>query len=103
MKGNERENIRLSNVSDTRRKSKKRKINIEKCGSSNCYITMHDVKIEWVQCDTCNKWYHTMCEMLTPLEEMSINSDAYMCVECGCSNDDINQEKMNISKDCCID
>ena len=55
MKGNERENIRLSNVSDTRRKSKKRKINIEKCGSSNCYITMHDVNIEWVQCDTCNK------------------------------------------------
>ena len=76
MKGNKRENIRLSNVSDIRRKLK-RKINIENCGSSNCYITiMHDVNSEWVPCDTCNKWYH-MCEMLTP-EEMSINSHAYV-------------------------
>ena len=59
----------LAKGSDLRVKSKKRKAAIEKY-HSYCFVTKHDIDIQWVQCDQCNNWYHTMCEALTPLEEI---------------------------------
>ena len=84
IKGDERENIRLSDVSDTRRKSKKSKEKVKKCRSPNCFVTKHDINVQWVACDTCDEWYHTMCETLTPLEEITtVNEDEiYKCIEC---------------------
>ena len=38
---------------------------------------------------TCDKWYHKMCEMLTPLEQLSLSNLIYKCLCCTCG------EKLN--------
>ena len=47
-----------------------------------CYLTQFDINVEWVQCDTCDSWYHTMCKVLTPLEQLSLSNSLYKCLCC---------------------
>ena len=49
---------------------------MEKCQSVFCFVTGHDVNIEWVQCNECDQWYHTMCKALTPREELALSEEA---------------------------
>ena len=41
------------------------------------------MNVEWVACDSCDEWFHTMCGMLTMLEEISVTAnDTYECLQC---------------------
>ena len=79
------ENVKLAANSDGRHKQQKmgKKNDVEKCGSTFCYITVHDINIKWVQCDHCSIWYHTMCEVMSPQEEISLEKvDSSRCNNC---------------------
>ena len=74
----------LSKYRDTSQK-KKFKDN-EKCSSTTCIITRYDTVFEQVSCDRCSTKFHTMCEALTPIEEITAgNVVSYICISC--SND----------------
>ena len=81
VQGKPKENIQLSNISDARRKPKKRG-EVEKCEADNCFVTLHDVNVGWVCCDTCDGWHHTMCEGLAPIEEVNVVDTEYICIRC---------------------
>ena len=50
-----------------------------------------DIEVNWVQCDECNKWLHTLCEYFNPAEELSIeNIDKYVYL----GSRDIAQDEM---------
>ena len=81
-RGDKKENLMLSNVSDTRKKSKKHVAEKDiLCESEFCYVTIHDVNVQLVCCDTCGKWFHSMCEGLSPIDEVGGGGD-YICVNC---------------------
>ena len=84
LNGDVAENIRLSKVSDARRKSRQRKMDDnEKCNSDTCFVTRHDVNVEQVLCDKCHHWSHTVCEAITPLQEILLaNVAEYECLKC---------------------
>ena len=47
----------------------------------------------------CDKWYHTMCEVLTPLEEMTVaNDEQYKCLSCNAGNTDQPDEEQRSEK-----
>ena len=75
MDGNSNENLKLAAGSDTCRKAKKgrRDDGIERCAFEYCYVTKHDINVQWILCDHCNKWYHAMCDLLTPQEELDLS------------------------------
>ena len=78
---NTAENVKLSNVSDVRKKSMKRTA-VEKCKMQHCFVTTHhDINVLWVQCDSCDSWLHVMCEGRSSIEELENDGD-YICVEC---------------------
>ena len=103
IRGDVKENAKLASLSEVdKRKKKKRTVN-EMCDAVNCIITKSDEDISWVQCDVdeCEAWYHTMCEVLTPLEEMTIENEnsSYTCLKCsGNSQDVIEVCEMKIAK-----
>ena len=72
----------MSACSDASRKSKSKRKDVEKCHHLFCCITIHDQNVEWVQCDMRDNWLHTMCDGLTPEEEMSLSNQEYTCITC---------------------
>ena len=87
-----------SSVAGRKQKSKRNK-NVEKCNSAFCIVTVHDINIDWALCDDCDSWYHTMCEALTPQEEISLTDNAmYKCVVCAGIEDigDIYRSKISL-------
>ena len=98
--GESAQNRRLAESSVAGRKQKsKRNKNIEKCNSAFCIVTVHDINIDWVLCDDCDSWYHTMCEALTPQEEISLTDNAmYKCAVCAGIEDigDIYRSKISL-------
>ena len=78
--GDTRANINLAAASDSRRKLKK-KIGVKKCSAEFCIVTQHDVNITWIDCSSCEKRYHSMCEGRTPIEEATAD-DEYNCTDC---------------------
>ena len=79
-RGDGKENIRLAAASDTRKKSKM-KITIEKCSSEFCFISKHDINVNWVECNSCDNRYHSMCEGHSPMKETSSTGE-YNCTNC---------------------
>ena len=68
---------RLSEKASSRRKAH------EKCNSLIRCITVLDTSVNWVQCDNCDNWLHTICECFTPEEELSVNNiETYICLNC---------------------
>ena len=74
----------LSVANTGRRKTGRAKKEIvEKCKSLSCIITSHDENVQWVECDQCMEWVHTLCEALTPVEQLAISDDStYVCQKC---------------------
>ena len=46
---------------------------------------------------SCDHWYHTMCETLSPLKELSLSDARYQCVACSGVEDinEVYQRKIN--------
>ena len=42
----------------------KKKLPNEKCSSLFCVISSYDLRVNWIQCDVCNRWFHLLCEQL---------------------------------------
>ena len=82
LRNDRKENLKMSACSDASRKSKSKRKDVEKCHHPFCCITIHDQNVEWVQCDLCDNWLHTMCDGLTPEEEMSLSNQEYTCITC---------------------
>ena len=62
-------------------KSKKKTVG-EKCESDCCFVTDYDYNVELVSCSNCNSSYHTMCEGLSPVEEVNAGENPYTCIRC---------------------
>ena len=77
VRGDQAENIRLA----MSRKSKKKTVG-EKCESDCCFVTDYDYNVELVSCSNCNSSYHTMCEGLSPVEEVNAGENPYTCIRC---------------------
>ena len=74
------DNVRIARLSE--RASSRRKAH-GKCNSLICCITALDTSVNWVQCDNCGNWLHTICECFTPEEELSVNNiETYICLNC---------------------
>ena len=53
------------------------------CKAVTCVATPHDYHPLWVCCDTCNRWFHTLCEGFTAAEELALReNDEYSCLAC---------------------
>ena len=54
------------------------------CKSVMCLATVHDNQPDEVMCDSCDEWYHTMCEALTFEEEVNLGYETvgYICIKC---------------------
>ena len=46
-------------------------------------MKLHDINVQWVQCDVCDNWYHTMWEGLTPIEEVMDGNYDVLIVQVG--------------------
>ncbi len=51
-----------------------RKKSVVQCTSLVCCMTSVDIEVNWIQCDKCNKWFHTLYEYFNPAEELSIEN-----------------------------
>ena len=65
--GDFEENDQLAGFGDKRRKSKNNK-GVQRCSARCCFVSFHDVNINWIQCDKCDQEFHLMCEVLTSVE-----------------------------------
>ena len=77
----------------TIQRGKSRKKKLETCsamsaGKHCCFITEADVNLTLVQCDRCEQWFHTMCEGITPADEVTLAQDDYTCVQCHIDSED---------------
>ena len=79
--GNSAEIAVIAQKQDSRRKGRKN-LSHESCESDLCIMTKHDINVLWVQCDTCDGWYHTLCECLSASEEISVLNQEYKCLKC---------------------
>ena len=41
---------------------------VQRCSARCCFVSFHDVNINWIQCDKCDQEFHLMCEVLTSVE-----------------------------------
>ena len=51
----------------------------DECSASPCSHPVGEA-VEWVQCDTCQRWFHLTCVGLLPVEAQSM--DSYACLYC---------------------
>ena len=60
------------------------KINsVEACSVTNCQINLgRNVVINWICCEECDRWYHSVCVGLEDKSEIDINNMDYICAEC---------------------
>ena len=60
------------------------------CGEEWCFVTEYDINVNLVQCDTCDLWFHAMCEGIRPSQEssLSLNEFLYKCHQCTSVADD---------------
>ena len=103
IRGDKKENAKLASLSEVDKRKKKKRTENELCGAVNCIITKSEQNICWVQCDVdeCEAWYHTMYEVLTPLEELTIGNEnsSYTCLKCSGNGQDITEVcEMKIAK-----
>ncbi|XP_028397957.1 lysine-specific demethylase 5A-like [Dendronephthya gigantea] len=56
----------------------------EACLARPCKHPSSD-EVDWVQCDTCEQWYHNLCVGITA--ETAAELDSYVCPYCNCSHD----------------
>lgn len=80
MNGDTKENENLARLSST---NKTIAVN-EQCKTARCIVTNYDFNVEWLQCDRCDAWCHSVCEGLTVTEERSLaeTSDEFECNQC---------------------
>jgi hypothetical protein len=50
----------------------------DRCDSPNCVKPIDDV-VDWVQCDTCDSWFHDVCVGITA---EGAESSEFLCVQC---------------------
>ena len=54
-----------------------------RCGSVHCLISAFDYEkhLEWVQCNSCDKWIHLMCEVTSDRDTEQIDRmPTYECL-----------------------
>lgn len=56
----------------------------EACLARPCKHPSSD-EVDWVQCDTCEQWYHNLCVGITA--ETAAELDSYVCPYCNCAHD----------------
>ena len=62
-------------------RNKKQKI--QPCSGFLCLASQFDDKLEWVQCDQCEDWFHMMCEGIPGCEYPQVELMArYICSKC---------------------
>ena len=54
----------------------------EACSARPCKHPSSD-EVDWVQCDTCEQWYHNLCVGITA--ETAAELESYVCPYCGTS------------------
>ena len=50
-------NLRIAKLSE---KAQSKRCSVYKCNSLICCITEVDTSVNWIECDNCDKWVHTM-------------------------------------------
>ena len=55
----------------------------EACSATNCQINQsRNAVINWICCEECDRWYHSVCVGLEDKSEIDINNMDYICAEC---------------------
>ena len=71
------------------------------CKSLHCAMTDYDIEyndVNWVFCESCQEWFHTLCEGFTCEEEILLSErHAYKCR--ACSNDNVYTETQSSKLD----
>ena len=53
------------------------------CSAANCQINSFDnVVINWVSCESCDRWYHSVCIDLADKFESELSEMNYVCNKC---------------------
>ena len=53
------------------------------CSAANCRISFLDnVVINWVSCESCDRWYHSVCIDLADKSESELSEMNYVCNKC---------------------
>ena len=56
---------------------------IQPCSGFFCWASQFDDKLEWVQCDQCEDWFHMMCEGIPGCEYPRVELMAcHICSKC---------------------
>ncbi|XP_057296535.1 uncharacterized protein LOC130625451 [Hydractinia symbiolongicarpus] len=72
----------LENISKNSSGKKRFAVNKDfgSCAAEVCLITRFDTDVNWVLCDTCEKWSHQVCELFGESEEITL--ERFTCLKC---------------------
>ena len=79
---NEEELDEIAKLSSSAHKNQSKN---SRCGSVHCLISTYDNEkhIEWVQCNSCDKWIHLICEVTPDRDNKQIyRMPTYECLRC---------------------
>ena len=74
--GDVKRNSELAKLSELGKKGSRKKRTLDKCKSAYCCITTSDENVNWVLCDSCSNWFHTMCECMSNMDELQLSEEA---------------------------
>ena len=53
------------------------------CSAANCRInSLDNVVVNWVSCESCYRWYHSVCIDLADKSESKLSEMNYVCNKC---------------------
>ena len=75
----------LDEIAKLSKSAHKNRTKNSRCGVVCCLISTYDNEkyLEWVQCNSCGKWIHLMCEVTPDRDIEQINRmPTYECLRC---------------------